>query len=66
MDTFGDITLNKEHAIDLRHQTKFNCVASQGELQKKWCIDIFGQRYMIKGNYGQSYQQSINPLGHIK
>lgn len=62
VDTFGDITLNKEHAIDLRHQTKFNCAASQGELQKKWCIDMSGQRYMIKGNYGQSYQQSINEL----
>ena len=62
VDTFGEITLNKDKLLDLRKKTKFNCVASQGELQKKWCIDDAGRRYMIKGNYGESYQQSINEL----
>ncbi len=62
VDTFGELTLNKEKEIDLRKKTKFNCAASQGELQKKWCIDSSGNRYMIKGNYGESYQQSINEL----
>ena len=60
--TFGEITLNKDNLLDLRKKTKFNCAASQGELQKKWCIDTSGRRYMIKGNYGESYQQSINEL----
>lgn len=62
VDTFGDVTLNRDHIIDLRKKTGFDCVASQGELQKKWCIDRDGRRYMIKGNYGQSYQQSLNEI----
>lgn len=62
VDTFGEITINKDHMIDLRKETRFNCATSQGELQKKWCIDKNGHRYMIKGNYGQSYQQSLNEI----
>ena len=62
VDTFGDITLNRDVNIDLRNKTKFNFATSQGELQKKWCIDESGRRYMIKGNFGQSYQQSLNEL----
>lgn len=62
MDTFGEITINRDHMIDLRKKTRFNCATSQGELQKKWCIDKDGRRYMIKGNYGQSYQQSLNEI----
>ena len=62
VDTFGEITINRDHLIDLRTATKFNCATSQGELQKKWCIDKTGRRYMIKGNYGESYQQSLNEL----
>lgn len=62
VDTFGEITMNRDHMIDLRKETKFNCATSQGELQKKWCIDKEERRYMIKGNYGQSYQQSLNEI----
>lgn len=62
VDTFGEITINQDHMIDLRKETKFNCATSQGELQKKWCIDREGRRYMIKGNYGHSYQQSLNEI----
>ena len=62
VDTFGELTLNIEKTLDLRQKTKFNCAASQGELQKKWCVDHLGRRYMVKGNYGESYQQSINEL----
>ena len=62
IDTFGDITINKDHTIDLRQKTRFHSAASQGELQKKWCIDEQGRRYMVKGNYGTSYQQSINEV----
>lgn len=62
VDTFGELTINKDKMVDLRNRTRFNCAASQGELQKKWCIDEQGKRYMIKGNYGDSYQQSINEL----
>lgn len=62
VDSFGEITFNKDMILDLRRKTRFNCAASQGELQKKWCIDAEGKRYMVKGNYGESYQQSINEL----
>ena len=62
VDTFGEITINRDHMIDLRKATRFNCATSQGELQKKWCIDKDGRRYMIKGNYGESYQQSLNEI----
>lgn len=62
VDTFGELTINRDHIIDLRRLTRFNCATSQGELQKKWCIAGDGRRYLIKGNYGDSYQQSINEL----
>ena len=62
VDSFGDITLNRDHVIDLRNKTRFNCATSQGELQKKWCIARDGRRYLIKGNYGESYQQSLNEI----
>ena len=62
VDTFGEITINKDHEIDLRKATRFNSASSQGELQKKWCIDPDGRRYMVKGNYGDSYQQSLNEI----
>ena len=47
VDTFGEITLNKDNLLDLRKKTKFNCAASQGELQKKWCIDTSGRMVYI-------------------
>ena len=62
VDNFGELTLNTEKTLELRQKTKFNCAASQGELQKKWCVDHLERRYMVKGNYGESYQQSINEL----
>lgn len=61
-DFFGEITLDNNFCIDLRNKTKFNFATSQGELSKKWCIDENGDRYLVKGNYGNSYQQSLNEL----
>ena len=62
VDSFGEITINQDYVIDIRRVTRFNCATSQGELQKKWCIDQSGRRYMVKGNYGPSYQQSLNEI----
>lgn len=62
IDAFGEITINKDQIVDIRNKTRFSCAASQGELQKKWCIADDGRRYMVKGNYGQSYQQSLNEI----
>ena len=62
VDTFGEITFNPNYTIDLRNKTRFNCASVQGELQKKWCIDEDGGRYMVKGNCGNSFQQSLNEV----
>lgn len=62
VDTFGDLTINPDDPVDLRNRTRFDCATSQGELQKKWCIAADGRRYMIKGNYGDSFQQSLNEI----
>ena len=62
VDSFGEITLDEHYPIDIRNKTRFNFATSQGELQKKWCIGSDGRRYMVKGNYGSSYQQSLNEL----
>lgn len=41
--------------------TRFSPNASlQGELQKKWVIDSAGRRVLLKGNYGNNWQQSLN------
>ena len=61
-DTFGELTFNESHKIDLRNQTRFNSATSQGELQKKWCIHTDGRRFMVKGNHSASFQQSINEV----
>lgn len=34
---------------------------TQGELQKRWVIKD-GERYLVKGNYGNMYRQSINEV----
>lgn len=62
VDAFGELTFNQTETLDLRKYTKFLSAVSQGEVQKKWCIDNNGCRYLIKGNYGNSYQQSINEI----
>ena len=33
-----------------------------GELVKKWLVGEDGRRYLIKGNYGRSCQQSLNEV----
>lgn len=48
--------------LSLRHKTIFFASASaQGELWKKWIVQDKAL-YLIKGNYGFSYQQSINEV----
>lgn len=60
IDTFGELTFNENS--ELRNKTKFSFATSQGELKKKWCINKAGERFLVKGNYGDSYQQSINEV----
>lgn len=59
---FKDNVSEKNRIIDLKNRTLFYPSASlQGELQKKWVLQN-GKRYLIKGNYGISSQQSINEV----
>lgn len=64
-DEFGEFrfrdSFSEDNAvINLQNRTVFNPSASlQGELQKKWVLQE-GKRYLVKGNYGPSCQQSIN------
>ena len=59
---FKDSISDDRRIMDLRNKSIFYPSASlQGELQKKW-IQQNGSRYLIKGNYGNSSQQSINEV----
>jgi len=62
VDSFGELTIDPDSQIDIRNMTGFSCATTQGELQKKWCIDDDGKRFFIKGNYGESFQQSLNEV----
>ena len=42
VDTFGEITLNRDYIIDLRKKTRFNCASVQGELQKNGVLIQMG------------------------
>ena len=64
-DDFGEFRFKDSFSsgnmmINLKCRTQFCPSASlQGELQKKWVIQE-GKRYLVKGNYGLSCQQSVN------
>lgn len=64
-DEFGEFRFKDSFSaenmkINLRCRTTFYPSASlQGDLQKKWVLQE-GKRYLVKGNYGVSCQQSIN------
>lgn len=67
-DEIGSLqfSLDSDHKeqkmIDFKGVTSFYPSSSvQGELKKRWIIKD-GKRYLIKGNYGSSYQQSINEI----
>lgn len=50
------------HYSDLENISPFKPSATtQGELQKRWVI-IDGVRYLVKGNYGDMYRQSLNEI----
>ena len=61
VDSFGEITLNRDHEIDPRQKTRFDRVSSQGELQKNGesttPVDVIWSREIMV------HQSSISPLG---
>lgn len=55
-----NFTEKDSHYSDLANISPFKPSATtQGELQKRWVI-IDGERFLIKGNYGDMYRQSLN------
>lgn len=65
-DEIGDLQIKETYSdnqkIQLKGKTTFYPSSSlQGELRKKWVISG-GERYLIKGNYGVSCQQSVNEI----
>lgn len=59
---FSDSISADNMKIDLDRRSFFYPSASlQGELQKKWVLQN-GKRYLIKANYGNTCQQSINEV----
>ena len=59
-DYFGAITIDQD--ADIGKRSRFSLATSQGEVRKKWVIRSDGTRAMVKGNWGESYQQSINEV----
>ena len=63
IDIFGELTFDtRKHLSNQIKQTRFLYVSSAGELQKKWCIDNNNNRFLVKGNWDSSYQQSLNEI----
>lgn len=61
-DTIGEIQFCPSGHFDYIGSSLVPGSSLQGELKKKWIIGEDGERYLIKGNYGLSYQQSINEV----
>lgn len=60
-DRIGEFLLNPNAKMKIK-KNKFDIGSSSGELKKKWIIDENGERMLIKGNFGISFQQSINEV----
>ena len=61
-DTIGEIQFRPSSQFDYNGSSFVPGASLQGELKKKWVIGDDGDRYLIKGNYGLSFQQSINEV----
>lgn len=59
-DIFGAYTFDTFY--NARNITKFTSASVSGDLQKKWMVSRSGQRILVKGNYGNSNQQSVNEV----
>lgn len=63
-DAIGEFQfIQNGQVLNLCGRTTFCPSASlQGELRKKWLVGENGKRYLVKGNYGMSCQQSLNEV----
>ena len=60
-DRIGESLFNSNKKVKIK-KNKFDVGSSSGELKKKWIIDDDGNRLLIKGNLGLSFQQSLNEV----
>lgn len=60
-DQIGESFFNPNRKIKPR-KSKYDIGSSSGELKKKWVISPDGKRELIKGNLGNSFQQSLNEV----
>ena len=60
-DRIGESLFNSNKKVKIK-KNKFDIGSSSGELKKKWIIDENGNRLLIKGNIGLSFQQSLNEI----
>lgn len=62
VDEIGELQVRTRAEVKTDSQTSFYPSASlQGDLKKKWIVKK-GKRYLVKGNRGDSFQQSINEV----
>lgn len=61
VDVVGDALFTGENKVRI-NKKKRNIGSSSGELKKKWCVDEYNKRVLVKGNIGRSYQQSLNEV----
>lgn len=60
-DPIGEGQFNSKAKVKIK-KNKYDVGSSSGELKKKWFIDIDGKRVLVKGNFGNSFQQSLNEV----
>lgn len=62
-DKLGEELYTSDFSIQVKKGTRFlPSTTTQGELKKKWIIDAQGKRVLLKGNYGNTYRQSLNEV----
>lgn len=60
-DRVGESLFDSNKKVKIK-KGKFDLGSSSGELKKKWIVDQNGNRLLIKGNLGLSFQQSLNEV----
>ena len=60
-DRIGESLFHPKKKIKMK-KNRFDVGSSSGELKKEWIIGEDGSRWLVKGNLGMSFQQSLNEV----
>ncbi|MBP5217276.1 MAG: hypothetical protein J6038_05550 [Bacilli bacterium] len=60
-DRIGESLFHSKKKIKMK-KNRFDVGSSSGELKKEWIIEEDGSRWLVKGNLGMSFQQSLNEV----